>query len=522
MTKELQKEWTLFKTYVFEQRWYILVSSVILLLIYGSWVFHIGARIDTETVINVPETAYNWLQIGRQGLIFTEYVFGTQWFNPYLSTVFGYLLICIAGVLFGYIFSKFCEDAQNVSPVIYACFGLLYFSSPVFAEQFYFELQIFQIAWAFILCAAGVGLSYFGILHNFMSAKILAVLCMIWSFSSYQVFSILHITAVAICYVLLLKKWNVRTDYACHTKKCFGVLLEHILLFLCAFIVNTIITNAFFTEGEYLSEQVLWGKELWLTYCTRVILGTVFKAYTGMGTFYTAFYGIFSLLVIAATIAYLLKHKAMKLRWLYFCGVVFIQICPFLLVIYTGNISAVRTMLVYPFVMVGNIILLLAYCKKRYSKLMILLLAMMMVWNQSGITMRLIYTQDVCEQEDIKLAGQIEQRIAEVTSEAKPIAFIGAYKNHLNKTCLRGEMIGVSSFAVHYSQEPHYSTSTGRACGFAQALGFEFEAVTEEQLLEARKLALELPTWPAKESVMDAGDFIIVKFSEDEWLAELE
>lgn len=300
------------------------------------------------------------------------------------------------------------------------------------------------------------------------------------------------------------------------------MLLEHILLFLCAFVANTIITNAFFSESGYLSEQVLWGKELWLTYCTRVILGTIFKAYTGMGTFYTAFYGIFSLLVMAATIAYLLKHKTMKLRWLYFCGVAFVQLCPFLLTIYTGNISAVRTMLVYPFVMAGNIILLLSYCKKRYSKLVILLLAIAMIWNQSGITMRLIYTQNVCEQEDIRLAGQIEQRIAEVTSETKPIAFIGAYSNHLNKACLRGEMIGVSGFAVHYSQEPHYATSTGRACGFAQALGFEFEAVTEEQLLEARKLALELPAWPAKESVMDAGDFIIVKFSDDEWPEELK
>lgn len=242
MKKELQKEWELFKTYVFERRWYILVSSTVLLLVYGSWVFHIEPRIDTEIAINHPKSYFNWLGIGRQGLVFTEYIFGLRWFNPYAATVFGYILICASGILFGYIFWR-CNHA--VPPIVSACFSLFYFSSPIFVEQFYYELQIFQMAWAFIICVVGVGLSYYGILRKDVVAKILSVLCMIWAFSSYQTFMILHVTAVALCYILLYRRWNEDTVCASDSKKYWLILGWQILLFLCAVVANTAITNVF-------------------------------------------------------------------------------------------------------------------------------------------------------------------------------------------------------------------------------------------------------------------------------------
>lgn len=431
---------------------------MVLLLVYGSWVFHIEPRIDTEIAINHPKSYFNWLGIGRQGLVFTEYIFGLRWFNPYAATVFGYILICAAGILFGYIFWR-CNHA--VPPIVSACFSLFYFSSPIFVEQFYYELQIFQMAWAFIICAVGVGLSYYGILRKDVVAKILSVLCMIWAFSSYQTFMILHVTAVALCYILLYRRWNEDTVCVSDSKKYWLILGWQILLFLCAVVANTAITNVFFSDSEYLSGKVLWGNELWFVYCSRVILGQIYRAYVGEGTFYTIIYGILSVWVLIATVLYLKKYKGMKLRWLYFCAVVFVQCCPFLLTIYMGDLPVIRAQFVYPFVMIGNIIVLLCYYRKEWMRSCIVLLALVMLWSQSKVSMRLIYTQDICEQEDARLAGYIEERIAQVSDVKKPIAFVGEYTNQLNAACVRGEVIGISYFGQgNGALEPHYWIST--------------------------------------------------------------
>ncbi len=518
MKKELKSEVLIFKDFIDKYKWYIIASSCMLLIMYGSWLFNVNPRIDTEVVIIYPETFYNWLEVGRQGLILTEHVFGLRWFNPYLSIMFGYLLICVAGVLFGYLFWR-CK--HTTMAMICAGFGILFFSSPIFVEQFYFELQIFHIAWAFVLTALGVGFSYYGILRQSIVAKILSVLCMIWAFSSYQMFVILHITTVAFCFVLLCQKWQEEKIQDVPVTKYWKVLIGQIVLFLCAIIINTIITNMFFSGSEYLEGQILWGKGDYM-YHVRAILGQIYKSYMGADNFYTVFYGIIAVLVLVSSIFYLLKNKNMKLRWLYFMAIVFIQCCPYLLTIYMGDTPTVRAQFVYPFVLAGNIVLLTNYYQKESVRIVIALLAIGAAWSQIGVSMRLIYTQDICEQEDMRLASYIEQRIDEVCVEEKTIAFVGYYTNRLNEACIKGEMIGKSIFATDYSLTPHYVISTSRACSLAQVLGFHFEEVSEEQMLAARKIALEMPTWPQLGCVVDAGEFIVVKLSEDEWTEELK
>ena len=518
MQKEWKSEIKIFKEFMDTNKWYIILSLGLLLLVYGTWLFNWNPRIDTELVIVYPEIFYSWLEVGRQGLILTEYVFGLRWFNPYVSTVFGYLLICVAGTLFGYLFWR-CK--QNICAGMCAMFSILYFCSPIFVEQFYFELQIFHIAWAFILTALGVGFSYYGILRNSVIAKIISVFCMIWAFSSYQLFLILHITTVAICFVLLYQKWNEKNGQEVTLQKYWNVLIWQIVLFFCAVIINTIITKLFFSKSEYLDVQILWGKGDYM-YHVRAILGQIYKSFIGLETFYTFFYGIFSIFVIVSSIFYLMKNKEMKLRLLYFLAVVFIQLCPYLLTIYMGDAPTIRAQFVYPFVLAGNIILLMGYCKKESVRIVISLLAICAVWNQAGTSMRLIYTQDICEQEDMRLASYIDQRIDEVSIVKKPIAFVGYYTNKLNAACVKGEMIGKSIFASDYQLDPHYVLSTSRACRVAQVLGFDFEDVSENQMLAARKIALEMPTWPNQGCVVDAGEFIVVKLSEDEWPEEME
>ncbi len=192
-----------FKKYMYANRWHILLYSSLFVSVYGAWLFNTNPHIDTEPVINSPYSIYfNWLQIGRYGLVITEYIFGLRWFNPFISTTFGYALFIIAGLLFGYLLWRSMQKQIHLT----AAFGLLCFVSPIMAEQLYFDLQIFQIAWAYCLCAIGAGLSYYGILHGSKWAKIAAIICMVWEFSSYQIFVALHIAIVIACFVGLYNR----------------------------------------------------------------------------------------------------------------------------------------------------------------------------------------------------------------------------------------------------------------------------------------------------------------------------
>lgn len=78
----LHQERKALQTYLYDNRWWLLLFNGLLLFIWGPWIANTAPRIDTEVLINTPYTPYNWLDIGRQGGILTECLFGLRWFNP--------------------------------------------------------------------------------------------------------------------------------------------------------------------------------------------------------------------------------------------------------------------------------------------------------------------------------------------------------------------------------------------------------------------------------------------------------
>ncbi len=176
----------------------------------------------------------------------------------------------------------------------------------------------------------------------------------------------------------------------------------------------------------------------------------------------------------------------------------------------------------YPFVLGCDAVLLADQVYKR--KILVafsLLFSFIIGWSQMMMTERMIYTDEIRSQEDIRLASAIEERIGRASSAEKPVAIIGSYQNRLNASCIRGEMIGLSMFSMSTEVEPHYFWSSDRALQMLKVLGFSFESASQEQMLEARKQAMIMPVWPAEGSIADAGDYIIVKLSEDHWQEDL-
>ena len=385
-----------FKKYLWSNRWYFAIYTGIFFMIYGAWLFNINPRIDTEYSINTPFSTANWLGIGRYGLILTEYAFGLRWYNPFISTTFGYAVLWTSGILFGYLLWR----AMRAFPSATAGFGLLSFVSPIMSEQLYFDLQVFHIAFAYCLCALGVGVSYWGIIKHSKSAKLFAILCMIWSFSSYQIFCVLHITAVVTCYIMLYRRWTIYNRQSIHNRIYMNLIAWHVGLFIVAMVINLAITKLLFFNDTYLSNQIQWGHVVLGEGIYNILLHCI-RVFCGMQNIYTIWFGVLSFFTCIFLLADVIRNKFNTLSLIYVIAGLGLQTCPFLLTLLLGAIPSARSQLVYPFVFACNAMILLGHVWKRnWVKYFCVLLIAVMFCDLANITARFIYTDEIRAQED--------------------------------------------------------------------------------------------------------------------------
>ena len=135
-------------------------------------------------------------------------------------------MICVAGTLFGYLLWR----AGKKNAVLCSAFGLLCFSAPIMTEQFYFDMQIFKVAWAYVLCGIAVGTSYAAILRKNKKLYCISILLLIWIFSTYQIFVVLYIVMAVACFVLAYHRWTMCEK--CNKLPYWGIIYRLIFAFL--------------------------------------------------------------------------------------------------------------------------------------------------------------------------------------------------------------------------------------------------------------------------------------------------
>lgn len=503
-----------FKEYFTVNRWLCLALCLLFLLVWGAWLFNTAPRIDTEMRLNEPAGTYGWLDIGRQGGILTNRLMGMGFFNPLLAVWTGYLIIFAAGQLMGYLLWRAGQRGQRLCPL----FGFALFTAPIMAEQFYFDMQIFEVACAYLFCAGAVAFSYLGLLKKRKLCLLMALPLMIWAFSTYQIFCVLYVVMAVACFMVYYRS---RLEGGEWKADPLQLALRLAILFLIAFGINTLITNLFFTSGTYLNNQFMWGKTSLGAIADRII-NHVKDGFLGRGVFYTPAYGLMAALAVAAALADVRKNAAPH-KWLYAAAVCGLQLCPFLLTVYCGNVPPFRAQLAYPMVIACNMIYLLGRRWHRFLiKGAVICLAALTVWNQLGVTSRLIYTDEIRAQEDIRTAQRLSADIeAAVEDSSKPMVFVGVRSNRLNNACLRGDVVGTSFFHVNHDELPHYYSSSGRINNLFVLLGLPAQMPDKNQVLAGRKAAQSMPCWPQPGSITDAGDYILVKLSEDQWPFEI-
>lgn len=514
LKKDIKEKYRDLCKFLWNNRWCIFLTCMMILLIYGYWIFDANPHIDTEDFINTPYSVYG-LQSGRPGKFFTSFMFRLRWYNPFMSNMFGFALFCVCAVLLQYFLYRF----GNIRGILSSIFAVIVLCSPIMVEQIYFFSQIFEMAWAYLICIIAVMLSYHAILHRAKLAYIGSIICLVWTFGTYQIYTVLFVTLVVVGFLLLSEKWIFQEK--ADVKILIYRILKLVSIFVIAYGINMIINHIWFSEGmSYLNAMRYWGKDSVIT-CIKNIYLHIYSAMTGGRIHYTIFYGVFVLAAVLVSFIRIVKER-IKTGWFYLLMLLSLQICPFLMTIYLGKEPVIRSQIVYPLVLGCNMIICVKNLEKNIAlKKVCAILTVICLWMQLIPTMRLIYTDGIREQEDRNVMNEIVYRVHEISETSKPIAFVGRRKNNLNNACLRGEMIGKSIFNIDAGANPHYFFSTVRICENGRVMGFDMQHASEEQVKQARKEAMQMPEWPVQGSVKDCGDYIVVKLSEDKWSDEL-
>lgn len=310
-------------------------TIICVFMVVGSQLYNTNMRLDVQFYMMNPDYEYNWLEIGRFGAIFLKYLLTLNFFTPYFISGLFFLVLIITIVCFQFTIKKYTDKINFL--LLLSIF--LIFASPMFAEQFYFTIQYVEISFAMMLNIIAANEIFKYINTNKARYAIISIICMVIAFGTYQSFVPMYICLVTALY--LLKSMN---EQKTNVKDVICDFLKLIVTFLIGFIIYSVISN-FFIKSDYLTQNILWGKEEVSTiikniikYMKTVILGE---------SFYNKSYLIMMILLFMTQIIIDFK-KSFFVKFKNLCIVIVFLLTPFLLEIYVGQDSQIRSQLTLP------------------------------------------------------------------------------------------------------------------------------------------------------------------------------
>ena len=471
-------------------------------------------RIDSIIKLVTIGDEFNDLQLGRFGIVYLNRLLGLRDFTPYYMGVMTMLLLLAAGALLCFSIwrstSGACTRAVFLLPAVV-------FLTPNWIEQLYFSYQSFLVVLGVVLVFTAVEFVENGKTLPWSAAA--AVLAFA-AFSIYQEFVPLYI--VVSVGLVMLKCICAEDVRALKTGRSA---VRHALVCGAALVLYLAVNHILQQQVEsttYLSSQVRWGKgpfqEIILS-----ILQSFTEILTAAGKLDAPGYGLsvlFSAVLIAAQLIRArdgYRSTAQILGWL---GM---QAAGFGMIILLGSRTYIRTELAVTVVTALNFAMALALAgrvtagqKKVLRKLTawtLLAATSCSLVISMDLSLRLIYTDDVRAAFDERLTAGLMERLNAIGAGdgVKTVVFIGEPEVALDEGCIEGDVIGQSLYSYHVDVDSTNSIIST----MLDVHGFSYRAMKPEELRDAELLAKDMPVWPAEGSVVQTGDVVTVKFSND-------
>jgi hypothetical protein len=411
----------------------------------------------------------------------------------------------------------------------YWIFGILYVTSSLWCFIFYFSMLQFELVLGLCLAALASYLLFSLIGRKkslwFVVFTLLATVFLLWGIASYQAILVYYVVGCIITYLFYYRTLLEvhRVSIVTELKQiCFWAV--HLIL---TYGIYQLVTKKYFSGSAYLESMSNWGGNNLFTVMNSV-MEAVKNVYRGGEVYYTRAM-LWILVLIVLDMLYRLifqEENKLKERVLYVVVELALLISPFLLFIYLGGSIVLRTQ--FPFALYtgatamflcGNILNIDRKQKKKFistvGQLIVCVAVLVVSAQQMGTNLRLWYTDDMCNQQDLAVAQKICSDISSLgADESCPVVFLGKKQVTLNSSCLQCDMFGVSNFTWDYSSPTGSNIRTILYIG--AALGVWYSGGDDTQKNAAIEKGSSMPSYPNAGYVTYDGDSgcIIVKMSE--------
>lgn len=489
----------------------VVITFVVFFLSFYKLMFNTHFYQDAGATILSQGSNYNWLDIGRFGLVFVRAIFGTNNTNPYFEAALFFVALTITGLVWGYFLNILTEKKNSIWLSI--LFAIIFLTYPTFTDQYYFQFQSFEMVLGNLFVVISLILLYVGARDWNWLFIILSIPVAILAFGIYQSFVPVFITGCIGMYLISLKK-DVRFK---DTLKTIGT---YLLAFLIAFGIYELLCKLFFTSGDYISNQIAWGnmdildiKDNLNYYIRSLILGR--------GSFFTPSYMIVGILMLL-TLLYIINFYWDENKTYIVISIIIsimLLLSPLMLTLLTGTPTLNRAQLALPLMIgLGLMFVINSFDSVKVLKYILLLVGFGCCLVQINSTLRISYTYDVISENDrvtaTKLSYDLDKIIA--NNGDMPIAFIGTHEASANAAACdthEWSYLFDSSLMINSTMEPYYYWGTMGMTDYYKMIGINYTNADENQIAIATEYAREMPIWPADNSIQIKDGIIIVKMS---------
>lgn len=494
------------KNFFTNNKWILIVIVFFTMLCFNFEISNFTLSIDEEREIVQGSTTgtwklENWIKEGRFGIYILKKFFTIDGvFTPGLASLVASILLAISAGIWCLNIHKTIKKVSRFSLV---AFIGMYLSMPfVVAEYMSYSIFNIEVNFAMVLMAISI---YYLIKYKEEKVKIHIVfsgLCFMGCISIYQAFIPMFITATC-----LINLNSIIISEKVDFKEWILDIRDYVIAFVVGlgsyYIINMIFRLVYPSNG-YTGTFIAWNsgesfREILIQLISRTCEIFFNLEIPGIKSL------ICTIIAFFVYIAYLvIKNNGIK-RWL----ILFMSICliisPMSLSIVLGNRLPIRTMLAIMLMAGGIWFIIIQYnFEFKWIKLLSIFMALILIWNQVQDLNRLFYGDYLCYQLDQEMGHQIAQDILNINNGEipdKPIIFVGRYV-HAAPNIIRVDAIGQSFFG---RPRNIYKLL------FLDYLGYHFKYPTIQQEELAQKYAEMMPKWPAKESIQEFEDFIIIR-----------
>ena len=333
--------------FLYEQFYYYLlyivkhpVSALVILtgvlISYLPYAFATDYYVDSEVIINLPGTNYNWLEIGRYGLVFTRKLLGTNWYNPYYTGILMLLFLWLTGLTFSYISRKLFP---KLTAPITTLGSLIFVTYPTFTEQYYFHFQSAEITFGLWLSMLAAGMFALFVRNRKWSCFWVTLPFYVLTFATYQSFIPLALCTYLSIFLSLIFKEETTDDIL--KRSIWGSIVH----FLAALVISQGINNICLPASGYLSDQVIWTSGISLPNSILTVTVACLRMLVGQGIFYTTLL-LFAILITAGTL-WLYRRYPTYPFILGILATIGIVATPFALTLLMGENTAIRSQFTY-------------------------------------------------------------------------------------------------------------------------------------------------------------------------------